>query len=221
MEDIKPLISNAPVSLREKHSYGIRVWHWISYLCITSLFATVIASTYLFNTKDNISFVQQNVQESGGTLNAKQARSVAHAYNDKVWNWHKNVGIVLSCLFLFRLLVEIFTKHEEKFFVRLGKGIKALKLGGPDKENSRHYVMVKLIYAGFYSLLTVVVITGLILTYADDVAFLKPIEHTTKEIHNFCMYITISFVVVHIAGVLRGELGKYKGVVSDMFNGGK
>ena len=221
MEEIKTINSDTSVSFREKHSIGIRAWHWISYLCITSLFMTVAASSYVFNTKDNVAFVQQNIQESGGTINARQARSVAHAYNDKVWNWHKNIGVILSCLFAFRLIVEIFTKKEEKFITRLKRGIQLLRLGGPDAKDTKHYLMVKFIYTGFYALITVVIITGLILTYADDVAFFKSIEHTTKDVHNFLMYITITFVVVHIVGVLRAELGKHKGVVSDMFNGGK
>ena len=221
IEEAKPEPLAHAISLREKHAFGIRIWHWLSYLCITSLFMSVIAATYIFNAKDNIPFVQQNIHASGGNINPDQAKSLAHAYNDKVWNWHKNIGIILSCLFLFRLIAEIFVGRDEKFFHRLKRGIKIWKLGGPHMKNARHYAIVKIIYTGFYSLLTVVIITGLIMVFADDVPFFKSIEHGIRSVHNFCMYLTISFVVVHVGGVLIAEGRKHTGVVSDMFNGGE
>jgi len=63
-------------------------------------------------------------------------------------------------------------------------------------------------------------VTGLCLAFEDDFAALKKI-HAIKEIHGFCMYLIIAFIVVHLAGVFLAERKDSPGIVSDMINGGK
>ncbi len=63
------------------------------------------------------------------------------------------------------------------------------------------------------------VVTGLSLAF-EDVAFLKPMRHTVKDVHGFCMYLILAFIVVHLAGVFLAERKRSKGIVSDMINGG-
>ena len=58
--------------------------------------------------------------------------------------------------------------------------------------------------------------------YSDDVPDLKTLRDTSSNIHSFFMWVIITYVVAHIAGVIITELGKKnKGIVSDMINGGE
>jgi len=208
------------LSLREPHSLAIRIWHWLSYFSISGLLMTVLASSYLFGTKKNIAFVLNQAKESGVTMNSTQAKDLAHAYNDKIWYWHGNIGIVLSILFLFRIVVEIFLSKEEKFIGRLKKGLKSWNHQGIG-HGTKHYVRVKFIYLVFYAILLVVVSTGLMLYFADDNKLLHQMEHNIKQVHNFCMYLVLGFIVVHLGGLIIAENTNLQGVVSDMINGGK
>ncbi len=81
--------------------------------------------------------------------------------------------------------------------------------------------MVKYLYVAFYLMLIVMVATGLVLIYADDVALLHKFEHEVKEVHNFTMYLVMAFIVLHVVGVVWAENTKNRGIVSDMINGGQ
>ena len=80
-------------------------------------------------------------------------------------------------------------------------------------------MLIKTLYAVFYVLLIVMVVTGLCLAFRDSVPALRKM-HFIKEIHGFIMYLIIGFIIVHIAGVIIGERKGHKGIVSDMINGG-
>jgi len=51
-------------------------------------------------------------------------------------------------------------------------------------------------------------VTGLSLAFEDRLTFLKPIKNDIKEVHGFCMYLIIAFIIVHIAGVFLAERKK-------------
>lgn len=71
----------------------------------------------------------------------------------------------------------------------------------------------------FYLLLFIMVSTGLIIAFGADLGFSGPVRHTFKEIHAFVQYLIYAFVAIHLAGVIRSDIGKYKGMVSGMING--
>jgi Ni,Fe-hydrogenase I cytochrome b subunit len=63
-------------------------------------------------------------------------------------------------------------------------------------------------------------VTGLFLAFENLLAPFKAIRHSVKEVHGFCMYLIIAFILVHLAGVFLAERKDDKGIVSDMINGG-
>ena len=65
------------------------------------------------------------------------------------------------------------------------------------------------------------VTTGLCLIYAGDIAWLHPWEHDIKEVHGAVMYAILGFVVIHVAGVVWGEMHNDRNITSDMINGGQ
>lgn len=113
------------------------------------------------------------------------------------------------------------TQHGIQCFgAKLRQARFLFRQGGTDLQDNRHSLLVKYSYVLFQLMLVVMVMTGLVLIYADDVEFLHRLEHTIKEVHNFTMYLVLTFTAFHIVGVVYAELTKNRGIVSDMIHGG-
>ncbi|MGI4729691.1 MAG: cytochrome b/b6 domain-containing protein [Janthinobacterium lividum] len=203
----------------KKNSGSLRLWHWLNALVITGSLLTVLLNSTLFDTKTNASFISQNLHENGVQLTAEQAKSVAHAQRDQVWEVHTYFGYVLAALLLFRLLLEVFQLADQKFIRKIKTAYRKYFITKQQRELALHELTVKTLYAIFYILILIMVATGLYLAFEDHIFFLKKI-HAIKEVHGFTMYLIIAFIVLHIAGVLWAERKDGAGIVSDMINGG-
>jgi cytochrome b len=65
------------------------------------------------------------------------------------------------------------------------------------------------------------VATGLLIAFGGSWGISGQTRHSIKEIHGFIQYLIYAFLFFHLAGVILAELGKSKGIVSGMINGGK
>jgi len=203
----------------KKYSTALRFWHWANVIIISGSLLTVLLNSTLLNGNTNANFIKDKLQETSVNVTKDQARSVAHALGDKVWNIHAYFGYCLAALLLFRLLLEFFQKKDQKFILKLKSAYAQYKIA-KNRQLARHEVVVKSIYLLFYLLLIVMALTGLFLAFEDELAAYKSIRHTVKDIHGFCMYLVLAFIVVHLAGVFLAERKDSKGIVSDMINGG-
>ncbi len=203
----------------KKNSGPLRLWHWLNALIITGSLLTVLLNSTLFDNKTNASFITQNLQKNGVTVTNAQSKSVAHALSDRVWEIHTYFGYVLAAMLLFRLLLEVFQLADQKFIRKIKTAYRKYFITKQERELALHELTVKTLYAVFYILLLIMVVTGLYLAFEDHVFFLKKI-HVIKEVHGFTMYLIIAFIVLHIAGVLWAERKDGAGIVSDMINGG-
>ena len=209
-------------SFREKHSLGVRIWHWCTLIVIAGSATTVLLAKTLFNTKDNITLVQQTLQEKGVTVTDTVAKAVSHEFNDLVWHWHIYFGYALAGLLAFRVIVEFVNPREQKLIPAIKNSVAWLRKPESNKQETKHYVLVKYLYMFFYFALLIQACTGLFMVYSDDVESLREAREVTSDIHSVFMWVILSYIVIHIGGVILAELGgKYKGVVSDMINGGE
>jgi len=216
----KPLVTEP--GFNGKHSPALRIWHWGTFFTIFGSLTTVLFAKTLLNAKDNTSLVQENLQKSNIPVSSDQARSVAHEFSDLVWHWHIYIGYVLAALLGFRILFEFFQPKEQKIIPMLKNSLKYLRMPGADKEKTKHFLIVRCLYIFFYFALFVQACTGLFMAYSDGMKNLKDLRNTAKSIHNIFMWVIISYIVIHIGGVILAELGKkHKGVVSRMINGGE
>lgn len=207
-------------SFREKHSRSMRIWHWGTFIIILGSLITVLLAKTILNTRTNIPLVQQNLQKSNITVTVDQAKSVAHEFNDIIWHWHTYIGYVLAALLLFRILFEFFQPQEQKLIPALKKALKYLKQLAVDKQNAKHYLFVRCAYILFYISLFVQVCTGLFMAYSDGVPDLKSLKSLASNIHSVFMWIILTYIVLHVGGVIIAELSKRKkGLISDMING--
>ena len=202
-----------------KHSRSMRLWHWSIVLIILGSLTTVLLAKTLFNTKAIIPLVKESLQQSNVVITDIQARSVAHEFNDQIWKWHIYFGYVLAGLLLFRILFEFFQPKDQKIIPLLKNSLRALRLPNNDSGEIKHYFIVKCTYILFYFSLFVQTCTGLFMVYSDNIDRLQHIRNTASDIHSVFMWVIITYIVVHVGGVILAELGKNKGIVSGMIHG--
>lgn len=205
----------------KKYSVPLRLWHWASMIAISGSLITVWINSTITDEHKTPSFFKDQLQKSGATINDDQARSLAGTLADQVWAVHIYFGYGLAALFLFRLILEFFQLADQKFIRKMKSAYTQYKTIKENRETALHELTVKIIYSIFYTLLLIMVLTGLFLAFEDAMAPFKSIRHQVKDLHGFCMYLILAFIVVHLAGVLLAEFRKDdKGIVSDMINGG-
>jgi Ni/Fe-hydrogenase 1 B-type cytochrome subunit len=207
----------------QKNSAAIRIWHWLTFLVVTSLIITVLMAATALDPRKNVPEIQNILKAKGITADNQQSFAVAHMYDDKMWDLHKLLGYGLAFLFLARVVIEFIQSEEEKNTARLKKALYALlqSKNEAEKKDLRHYLIVKYSYLLFYGLLMIMVATGLTIAFGSEFGLSRQTSHTFKEIHAFVQYFIYAFVFFHLAGVILIDLGKAKGIVSGMINGGQ
>jgi Ni/Fe-hydrogenase 1 B-type cytochrome subunit len=209
-----------PHSFLQPHSRAIRIWHWTFFIFISATLLVVLLASTVFRTGENISLVQEQLQQKGVVVSPDQARAVAHEFNDKLWDLHRLIGFVLCGLLLSRLLIEIYQPREERLNNRLKKALGFRSTIPIEMIENRHFIGVKATYLIFYALILLMALTGLVLAF-EDVPFLKEIHQPAKQIHSLLQYFIYAFIVIHLVGVIRADLGHHKGLVSGMIHGEK
>ncbi|RZJ90319.1 MAG: cytochrome b/b6 domain-containing protein [Chryseobacterium sp.] len=204
----------------KKYPSSTRFWHWLNFIIISGSLLTVLINSTLFDRVQR-NFVRSELMNAGATVSDKQAGAVTHGLEDQVWGIHSYFGYVLAALFLFRLIAEFFMPPSQKLFPKLRKAYQAYFILKKERKAAKHELVVKGLYIIFYLLLLIMVITGLLLAFEDYTGIPQNINHTIKEIHGFCMYLILAFIVIHLAGVFLAERKVGKGIVSDMINGGE
>lgn len=202
----------------EPHSLAIRIWHWSFFLALAASLVMVLFGSTVFRTRDNIGTVQRPLQEKGVVTSNDQARAVAHEFSDKVWDLHKWIGFILCALLFSRLLIEIVQPREEKMKTKIKRATGISAENRSERMERSHYVQVKLGYLLFYGLILIMAMTGLGLAF-EDVSWLKSWHKAFVQIHSFVQYFIYGFILVHLVGVVRADLGKHRGIVSGMIHG--
>ncbi|SEM70563.1 Ni,Fe-hydrogenase I cytochrome b subunit [Mucilaginibacter gossypiicola] len=202
------------------YSAPLRFWHWANTIVISGSLITVLINSTITDKRTITNIIKTQLKAQGATITDDQSGSVAHALGDSVWSIHTWFGYVLVGLLLFRLILELFQLTDQKFIRRIKELYRQFHSTKKERELAKHELTVKAIYALFYILLIIMALTGLFLAFEDLLAPFKSIRHSVKEVHGFCMYLIISFILVHLAGVFLAERKDDKGIVSDMINGG-
>ncbi|GAB2697514.1 hypothetical protein GCM10027037_22020 [Mucilaginibacter koreensis] len=203
----------------KKNSASLRLWHWASVLIISGSLITVLINSTVLDEHESGNFIKSKL--ANPTVTDQQASGVSHALSDEIWGVHIYFGYALAAFLLFRLILEGFPSTKQRFFKKLGKAWKDFKLKNSDYAIARHELAVKITYLVFYITLMVIVVTGLSLAFKKQLGIPRSISHSIKEVHGFCMYIVIAFILVHIIGVILAERKANAGIVSDMINGGR
>lgn len=209
----------APVSTHD-YSAPLRVWHWGNALLVAGQLITILFIKVIVKPKALVPEFQAAAQRAGGTLTKEQGMNIARLMSERLWDWHIAIGLALAAFWVYWLVLQLTAPPERRFAARLAAAARRYRLVPPaEHTDARHELLIKLSYAAFYLFISVMAVTGLALTWADDVPWLHSIEHVVKQVHSVTMYLLIAFAVVHIGGVVWAELTKDHGLISRMVGG--
>ncbi|MGI4866219.1 MAG: cytochrome b/b6 domain-containing protein [Janthinobacterium lividum] len=210
----------SPAAPTHDYRAPLRLWHWLNALLITGQLVTILFQEVIVNARSAVPEFVAGLQREHVALSAQQAGEFAHLIGERIWQWHIGIGLVLAAAWLLRVVLELRGPSELRFSARLLAVARRYRLAPPaDQAEAGQELLVKGSYALFYLMLSIMVITGLLLTWADDVAALHRIEHPIKEVHGAVMYGIIGFVLVHVVGVVRAEITTRHGLISRMVGG--
>lgn len=204
---------------KKKYSAALRFWHWTNALVLSGSLLTVLINSTLFDRSQSL-FIKSELQKSGTTVSTEQAHSLAHGMEDQVWGMHIYFGYALTALLALRLVSEIRSPSKSRFFTAFKKAYANYFILKKQRETVGHELLVKSLYLVFYLLILIMAVTGLLLAFEDSTGISRDVNHSIKELHGFCMYLILGFILLHVAGVFLAERKENKGIVSDMINGG-
>jgi Ni/Fe-hydrogenase 1 B-type cytochrome subunit len=202
------------------HGAAMRIWHWSLFLFVSASFVTVLLASTVFRTRNTIAMVTNELQAKGASINKDQARAVAHAYSDKLWEIHKWLGFGIALLVLLRIIIELTGPRPERLSVQLKKALGLRPANRQMKMEVQQFIQVKRIYVIFYATLLLMALTGLGLAF-EDVPVLRSAHSAIKQLHGFLQWVIYGFMLIHLAGVILADLGTHKGLVSRMIHGRK
>jgi len=206
--------------LNQRYSLGIRIWHWSLFIVLIASLITVGLASTVFRTRNTISLVTTQLAKKGVTVDNDQARAVAHEYNDKLWELHTWLGYILCFLVVARIVIEFAQSRDERLAPRIKTALAFKPRDAQQRGDQQHYLLVKRAYVLFYAAIIIMALTGLVLAF-EGVAAFRSWRNPAKSIHALVQYIIYGFVILHLAGVVRADLGRYPGIVSGMINGRK
>jgi Ni/Fe-hydrogenase 1 B-type cytochrome subunit len=209
-------ISPAPApSGAKRNSLGLRIWHWSNSGLVLGQLITILFLFVVVKVKTLAPEFSKVLAEKGVTMAPEQLRGLTRIVAHRIWDWHIWMGIALSVLLAFRVVVSFRQRGAQRTAAKLA----ALKSRAAHGEaGATKDLWVRYSYRAFYVVLAVMVVTGLILVFED---YFRSIEHLMKEIHEFSMYVVLAFVVAHIVGVFRAEVTDEPGITSAMIHGGE
>ncbi len=211
--------SNPNISLfNERHSALIRIWHWTFFLLVISTIAMVMLAEYVFDTRENAPAVMEEAFNRGVELNEKQARGIAHYFPEKLWVIHTWIGYGISILLLSRILIEVVVSKEEKMRNKIKRALHITPASDIQKKDRQHYIWVKRGYLVFYLLIFIMACTGLGLAF-EDVGIFETYHRPIKQIHELGQWGMYTYIVLHLIGVIRGDIVSSNGLISRMIHG--
>lgn len=186
----------------KKYSKVYRIIHWAIAVSFLLLLITIFLRLTWMNKFNMAAIIQEYLSGTDQILSQEQLIDLAKKIRQPMWNWHIYLGYVLVGLFSIRLLLPTFGH---------------MKIQNPlDKTLSTKMKFQKWIYIVFYLCVLVSLVTGLLIELGPK-GFKKPME----EIHMLSIYYLITYIGIHLTGILIAEFTDQKGIISRIVSGSK
>lgn len=191
-------------SIMEKRNYSViyRLMHWSIAFCMLFILFTVFLRLTWMNKENVANILQKYFAETNTSLTREQLIDLAKQIRKPMWVWHNYAGYVLSALFFLRLTLPFF--GELKFANPFTKQL-------PLKVKFQYWV-----YLVFYVCVLISLVTGLAIEFGP-----ANIKNTVEEIHVLSIYYLLTFLVLHVGGILIAEFTVNPGIISRIVRGTK
>ena len=190
----------------KKWTLDFRIWHWVHALVVIGLVGTVFLRKTFLSWRANSEILSAKLISMDINISSEQAKALAKAVRAPMWEWHIYLGYALAVLIMIRLMM-FFTKSGQQNFINM----KSLDL---------HKKMVSFGYLGIYAILIFMSVSGLVITFYQELGLEKTTAHDIKELHELMFNVIWVFILLHLGGLIVAENRDDKGVVSKMLYGG-
>lgn len=186
----------------ENRSYSIvyRIMHWAIAISMALLLLTIFLRLTWMNKEHVADIIQNYLSTTDQSLSREQLIVLAKQIRQPMWTWHIYLGYTLVGLYSIRLILPVL--GQMKFRNPLKKNL-------PSKVKFQYWV-----YTVFYAGVSISLITGLIIELGP-----KGLKKATEEIHVLSIYYLLTFIALHIAGVLLAEFTNQQGIISKIVSG--
>lgn len=191
----------------KKWSLSFRIWHWLHAFVVLGLLGTVFLRKTFLSWRANSEILAAKLSGMDIDVSSEQAKLLAKAIRAPMWEWHILLGYALAVLILARTAL-FFTQSGRENIIDIGSA-------------SLHKKMVKIGYIGIYGILSIMAVSGLLMSFSEEIGLVEATVHTIKEFHELIFNAVWIFVLLHIVGVVIADNTNEKGIISDMINGGK
>lgn len=191
-------------SIMEKRNYSViyRLMHWSIAFCMLFILFTIFLRLTWMNKENVANIMQKYFADTNTSLTREQLIDLAKQIRKPMWVWHNYTGYVLSALFFLRLTLPFF--GELKFANPFTKQL-------PLKVKFQYWV-----YLVFYVCVVISLATGLAIEFGPG-----NMKNTVEEIHVLSIYYLLTFLVLHIGGILIAEFTVNPGIISRIVRGTK
>lgn len=178
-----------------------RIMHWaIAIILLLILFTIFLRLTWL--NRENVANIIKANLPADKTLTAKEVMTIARQIRKPMWDWHIYLGYIMTGLYIIRISLPFFGQMKYSNPLR--------------KELSGKVKFQFWVYIVFYLCLATSLFTGLMIEFGPE-SLEKPME----EIHVLSIYYLVTFLILHIGGVLLAEFTSDRGIVSRIVSGKK
>ncbi len=184
------------------YSIIYRIMHWSIAICLFLLLITIFLRLGWMNKGEMATIIENSATKNHPSFTSGEASAIARSIRNPMWIWHIYIGYVLVGLFSIRFLLPLFGKMKYK---------NPLKKDLSFKQRFQSWM-----YLVFYVCIAISLITGLFLEFGPE-----SLEHTMEDIHVLSIYYLITYILLHIGGVLIAELTDDQGLVSRIISGEK
>jgi len=191
---------------RTTYTRAQRILHWLIAAVFLFILLTVLLRQNWMNKNQVADILSAKLSEKGISLSKADAVKIGKAIRYPMWRWHVWAGYVLIGLYVIRMLV--FRLQGATFKSPFKKQL-------PPKERFK-----SIIYVLFYICFATSLLTGMFMVWSPRTAAWQQIHHIAKLVHVQSLYYAVTFIVLHLLGLIIGELGKDKGIISKMVHGG-
>lgn len=189
---------------QKKYSRSLRIIHW----SISGVFLFIMLTIFLrqqWMNKDQVGdIIQANLAKRDIHLSNAITAKIGKSIRAPMWQWHQVSGYILLSLYIIRM-----------FILR----IEGASFSNPFKKKLRLKERIKSsIYLLFYLCFGTSLFTGLLVVWAPKGWY--KVHRVVVDIHIQAMYYAVTFVIIHLTGLVIAELTNNRGIISRMIHGG-
>lgn len=188
----------------QKRTYSpiFRIMHWAIALCMLFMLLTIFLRLNWMNKNHMAGILLEQLNGLSIDLAEEDAVKIAKQIRKPMWNWHIWIGYVLVGLYILRMIL---AATKKMIFLN------PFQHGLSGKEKFQAWL-----YVSFYVFIGITLATGFLIVNGPD-----SIHELMEEIHVLSLYYILTFVFLHIGGVLVADFTDDKGIISRVIGGGK